>query len=130
MTGSFSRAEEMDIYKSQKWEAKRACILRRDEYKDQLLKRFGKLKQADRVHHIFPLGEFPEYAWDDWNLISVARSTHNELHDRNTDELTEKGAELLRRTARRQGIPIPEKYMHPIKRRPSHGRSVAYWTAQ
>ena len=119
----------MDIYKTPKWEAKRASILRRDGYQDQVLKRYGKLRQATIVHHVFPLGEFPEYAWEDWNLVSVSMETHNKLHDRNTDELTKEGIELLMRIARRQGIPVPEKYTHPIKRRPSHGRRMAYWSA-
>ena len=120
----------MDIYNTTKWEAKRQSILRRDAYQDQIKKRYGKLIQANIVHHVFPVNEFPEYAWQDWNLISVSLATHNELHDRNTDELTEEGIELLRRIARREGIPVPDKYMHTIKRRPSHGRRVAYWTAE
>ena len=120
----------MEIYNSAKWEKKRTSILRRDGYQDQVKKRYGKLTQASLVHHIFPVNEFPEYAWQDWNLISVSLETHNELHDRNTDELTEKGIELLRRTARRERIPVPEKYMHTIKRRTSHGRRMAYWTAE
>ena len=119
----------MEIYNTTKWEAKRASILRRDGYQDQVLKRYGKLKQATIVHHVFPLGEFPEYAWEDWNLVSVSLETHNKLHDRNTDELTDKGIELLMRIARRQRVPVPDKYMKPIRRRPSHGRRMAYWTA-
>lgn len=121
----------MDFYKDKHWEAKRNFILRRDGYQDQIKKRYGKIRPAKLVHHIFPLGEFPEYAMEDWNLISVSLSTHNELHNRDTDELTEKGAELLRRTARRNNIPIPEKYRHTIKTkgRPRHDRGVAYWSA-
>ena len=105
----------MDFYKLPKWEHKRNSILRRDGYMCQLSKRYGQLKQAEVVHHIFPLDEFPEYAFDDWNLISLTRTKHNELHDRETDELTEAGADLLRRTARRQGITVPEKYEKTIK---------------
>lgn len=117
-----------EMYKSAKWEAKRASILRRDAYQDQVKKRYGKLIQATMVHHIFPANEFPDYAWKDWNLISVSLATHNELHDRNTDELTDKGVELLRRTARREGIPVPDKYMKDIKRKPRYGRGMAYGT--
>lgn len=126
LTGSLSFME----YDGSKWRAKRESILRRDGYQDKIKKRYGKLIQATIVHHIFPADEFPEYAWQDWNLISVSLETHNELHDRNTNELTAKGVELLRRTARRERIPVPDKYMHEIKRRPSHGRSMAYWTAE
>lgn len=105
----------MDFYKSPRWEQKRISVLRRDGYMCQLSKRYGQQKQAEIVHHIFPRDEFPEYAFDDWNLISLTREKHNALHDRDTDELTEAGAELLRRTARRQGIEVPEKYAKTVK---------------
>lgn len=74
-------------------------------------KRYGKVKEAEIVHHIFPKNEYPEYAYELWNLISVSRETHNKFHDRDTDELTEAGMELLRRTCRKQNMPVPEKYM-------------------
>lgn len=82
----------------------------RDKYQCQILKRYGKLVEADTVHHIFPRCEFPQYQLCDWNLISVSKKAHNSLHVRDTQELTEAGKELLRRTALRQGIPIPDKY--------------------
>lgn len=62
------------------------------------------------MHHIFPRTEYPEYQWRPWNLISLSAEQHNRLHDRQTDQLTDAGAELLRRTARQQGIEIPERY--------------------
>lgn len=71
---------------------------------DQELRRYGKAVPADTVHHIFPAEDYPEYRWCDWNLISLSAKTHNELHDRNTNELTDKGMDLLRRTARKRGI--------------------------
>lgn len=85
-------------------------ILRRDGYQCQLSKRFGKIRQAEMVHHIFPRAEFPEYRYAAWNLISLTQAMHNKLHDRNTDELTEEGIKLLRRTAIKNGIPIPLRY--------------------
>lgn len=94
-------------YHSKKWERKRAKILRRDGYICQLSKRYGKIRQADTVHHIFPCEYFPEYQWEDWNLISVCNAEHNALHDRDTHKLTEKGMALLARTARRRGIAPP-----------------------
>lgn len=116
------------LYDEQRWRQKRESILRRDGYQDQELKRYGKLTQAEIVHHIFPVEEFPKYAYEDWNLISISMKTHNALHDRNTNELTDRGIDLLKRTARRQGIKLPDKYLHPIKRRPTHGR-VSPWDA-
>ena len=108
----------MDFYKSERWTAKRKSILRRDNYQSALSRRYGKLKPAEIVHHIFPRTEYPEYAFDDWNLISVTFEEHNRLHDRGTDDLTEEGAELLRRTARKNNIPIPDKYVKTVRSKP------------
>ena len=83
----------------------------------QLSKRYGLFKQAEIVHHIFPLDEFPEYALCDWNLISLTRKEHNKLHDRDTDELTEAGRMLLVRAAIRNNIETPEKYRNERKRK-------------
>lgn len=96
--------------KTARWKKLREKILRRDNYMDQVLARYGKHVQADTVHHIFPRDEFPEFMWEPWNLISLSTATHNELHDRVTNALTNKGVDLLKRTARRNGIPIPLRY--------------------
>ena len=66
--------------------------------------------QADTVHHIFPRDEFPAFEWMPWNLIALSAKEHDRMHDRKTQELTDAGLELLRRTARRQGIELPERY--------------------
>lgn len=106
----------MDFYKEPKWIQMREHILRRDGYMCQVSKRYGKIREAEVVHHIFPRGEFPQYTYEEWNLISVTRSVHNLFHYRETDELTEEGAELLRRTARKNNIPIPDKYQRRVKK--------------
>ena len=49
------------------------------------------------VHHIYPADEYPEYAWCDWNLISVSLATHNKLENRKTGELKKEGIALQRR---------------------------------
>lgn len=116
----------MDFYETKKWISLRESILRRDKYICQLSKRYGKLQQAEIVHHIFPRSEHPEYAYEPWNLISLTRAAHNRLHDRNTDELTEEGAELLRRTARKHGVPIPAKYQRKVKKVYRHAERMAY----
>lgn len=95
---------------SEKWKRKRAMILRRDGYMCQMARRTGRMEEAEVVHHIFPRAEFPEYRLSDWNLISLTKANHNKLHDRVTDELTEAGRDLLRRTARKNGIEVPDKY--------------------
>lgn len=107
----------MDFYDSKKWLEKKSRILRRDGYMCQISKRYGKMIPAELVHHIFPLDEFPEYALEDWNLISVSLKVHNTLHDRRTNRLTEEGRQLLERIARRNNIEVPEQYKHPIVKR-------------
>ena len=93
-------------YKSGRWKRLRTSILKRDGYMCQLSLRYGRHVEADTVHHIFPASKYPEYQWCPWNLIAVSRSVHNRLHYRDSDELTQEGEELRRRTARRQGIEI------------------------
>lgn len=85
-------------YKARRWERLRAQVMRRDGYRCQLSKRYGKAVPADLVHHIYPVDEFPEYAFEPWNLISVSRAAHNKLHDRDSDKLTTEGVALMRRT--------------------------------
>lgn len=86
-------------YQSGKWKKKRKKILRMDGYICQIAKRYGRTEEATVVHHIYPADEYPEYAWCDWNLISVSLATHNKLENRETGELTKMGMELQRRTA-------------------------------
>ena len=45
-----------------------------------------------------------------WNLVSLTSARHDEMHDRVTGRLTDKGMELLRRVARRKGVEVPEWY--------------------
>lgn len=100
----------MGFYDDARWKRAREAVLSRDDYTCQYFKRYGKMRQANTVHHIFPRREFPEYQLARWNLISLSNEAHNMMHDRDTDELTDKGKDLLRRTARSHGIDIPEKY--------------------
>ena len=107
MGSDIMRKEADPFYGTARWQAKRRKILRRDKYICQLSKRYGKLVEADTVHHIFPREDYPEYAYCDWNLISLSAEQHNRLHDRRTNKLTRLGLELLERTAaRRQGTPL------------------------
>lgn len=59
---------------------------------------YGKEEEAVVVHHIYPADKYPEYAWCDWNLISVSLGAHNKLENRNTGELTDLGKMLMKRT--------------------------------
>ena len=85
-------------YGSAKWKKKRLHILRLDGYKDRIAARYGKTMEATIVHHIYPADLFPEYAWKDWNLISVSMATHNRLENRTTGELTRLGMDLMNQT--------------------------------
>ena len=85
-------------------------MLRRDGYMCQLSKRYGKMREATTVHHIFPRDEYPQYELEAWNLISVSTEMHNRLHDRVTNQLTAEGIDLLKRTARRNKINVPLRY--------------------
>lgn len=85
-------------YNSKEWKHLAKIALCRDGYKCQLSKRYGKNIPAELVHHIYPVDEYPEYAYCLWNLISLSRAIHNTLHDRNTDKLTADGVALMRRT--------------------------------
>ena len=85
-------------YNSTKWKKKRLKILRLDGYKDIIAARYGKTIDATIVHHIYPAALYPEYAFCDWNLISVSAGTHNKLENRTTGELTDFGRRLMERT--------------------------------
>ena len=71
-------------YYGTKWKRKRKRILRLDGYICQISKRYGRTEEATVVHHIYPADEYPEWAWEDWNLISVSLATHNKLENRKT----------------------------------------------
>lgn len=85
-------------YYGKKWKKKRARILRVDGYKCQVAKMYGGNEDANTVHHIYPADKYPEYAWCDWNLISVSSKGHNKLENRQTGELTKLGKMLQDRT--------------------------------
>lgn len=79
------------FYNSKRWKRKRKLILRRDGYKCQEAKLYGQHEEATTVHHIYPLEDYPELAYTDWNLISVSGSRHDAFHDRATGKLTDRG---------------------------------------
>lgn len=114
-------------YDQPKWKRVRKSALMRDRYMDKEKARFGIFRPAEVVHHIFPKNEFPEYAFELWNLISLSRKTHMQMHHQETMELTEMGKDLLRRTARKNKIPIPDKYKEP-KKEFNRGRHNGYYS--
>lgn len=85
-------------YYGGRWKKKRKHILSLDGYKCVIAKWFGKSEEATTVHHIYPADKYPEYAWCDWNLISVSQGSHNKLENRQTGELTQLGRWLMSKT--------------------------------
>lgn len=83
-------------YKSARWKRLRERVLRRDKYLCRESARYGRVVPATVVHHVWPAALYPEYAWCEWNLISLSAKEHNAMHDRETDALTELG-EVWRR---------------------------------
>ena len=94
----------MDFYHSDRWKRLRRAILQRDGWKCQLAFMQGHDEPAHVVHHIFPRSEYPEFQWEEWNLISLSRSAHNQMHIRDTDKLTERGELLMKQVAQEQRI--------------------------
>ena len=96
-----------DWYATKRWKEKRKHILLRDKWIDQVALRDGMKIEANTVHHILPREEYPQYAWEDWNLISVSQETHKKrLHEKYTGKLTKLGKSLMYETASLQGIPL------------------------
>lgn len=85
-------------YKSDRWRKLRARVLRRDKYRCRESARYGRMVEASTVHHIWPAEDYPEYAWCEWNLVSLSSAMHNAMHDRETGKLTELGEAWRRRT--------------------------------
>ena len=90
------------FYDTKKWERLRQSILRRDGYQCQECRRYGKIREGKHVHHIFPYENYPEYAYEPWNLITLCQQCHNSMHDRDTHKLSTKGEQLLERTRMRK----------------------------
>lgn len=97
------------FYKTNRWEHKRSMVLRRDGYICQVCKvEKKKAVQAKVVHHIFPREDYPQFAFENWNLISLCSQCHDEMHNRFNDKLSKKGQNLLRGTAAVNGIDYSE----------------------
>ena len=89
----------MIFYKTAKWKNKREKILRRDEYLCQECRRYGRTTPATTVHHIYPLEQYPEWKWANWNMLSLCDACHNKMHNRETGELSELGKQWTDRTS-------------------------------
>lgn len=86
-----------DGYSTGRWRRLRLRILRRDGYMCQHARRYGRAAEASTVHHIWPAEEWPEYAWQDWNLTSLSAGAHRAMHN-DDGTLSNLGEALRRRT--------------------------------
>lgn len=98
--------EKDKFYGSVAWKNKRAHILKRDGYMDQLELRAGRHVPAETVHHILTREKYPQYSLCDWNLISVSEETHKRYLHTIYGNLTEEGERLARETAVANGIKL------------------------
>lgn len=67
-------------YMSTRWIKKKAQILKRDGYQCRECRRYGRKREAEIVHHIKHVDEYPELAYDDNNLVSLCMACHNKAH--------------------------------------------------
>lgn len=111
-------------YKSKRWKRLREKILRRDGYMCQVSKRQGRMVEANTVHHIFPVEDYPEYMWSEWNLISLSSEQHNFMHDRGTRRLTEEGRRLLVEKAEERGIKVMDEKTTLVIGLPASGKTT------
>lgn len=84
--------------KNKRWRRLREQVLREADYRDEWAARFGKRVQATRVHHIWPAEDWPEYAYERWNLIAVSLASHEALHVPGSGRLSAAGETLRRKT--------------------------------
>ncbi len=78
-------------YLGKHWKHARAIALRHAKYEDQEARRYGRTVTATMVHHIYPLADWPDLAYVQWNLLPLSTTSHNKMHDRITDEVTDLG---------------------------------------
>ena len=77
--------------KTRKWEKFRDKILRKYSYLCQESLRYGISEPAEMVHHIFPVSEYPELEFQEWNCLPLTNKRHNTFHDRKNDKVIGQG---------------------------------------
>ncbi len=90
------------LYNTPEWKRKRVVILKRDNYQCRECKRYGKVVQADTVHHAIPLQERPDLRLDSRNLISLCEGCHEKMHNKFDNTLSKLGGEEWRERIERK----------------------------
>ena len=83
--------------RNKRWQAVRKLALKRDGYLCRESARYGKVVDANVVHHVWPAEDYPEYAYELWNLLSLSQAQHDAMHDRVTRALTPLGERWRRK---------------------------------
>ena len=109
MGSKYDKYSTNPFYKTAKWERLRNTALRRDAYMCQACKDWGRMVQADCVHHIFPRDAYPAYRHELWNLMSLCNKCHNEMHNKYSGGLSKRGMIYMRALASRRGIKVDVK---------------------
>lgn len=84
--------------RNKRWQALRVRVLRRDRHLCRESARYGRVVEANVVHHVWPAEDYPQWAYESWNLLSLSASAHDSMHDRVTRTLTPLGEQWRRRT--------------------------------
>ena len=90
---------------NRRWIRLRERILRRDGYLCQESRRHGKHVEATTVHHIWPAEDFPEFAYCEWNLVSLCDEAHERMHQRKSRKLSPLGERWRRKTSPPLSVP-------------------------
>ena len=77
--------------KTRKWYKFRDKVMRQHDYLCQESLRYGQSVQAEMVHHIYPVSEYPELEYVSWNCLPLTNRKHNTFHDRNNDKIIGNG---------------------------------------
>lgn len=68
------------FYNCRRWRRKRREVLKAAHYECAICKAAGKYTEADTVHHIKHLREFPMLAMEDTNLQALCPECHYRIH--------------------------------------------------
>ena len=96
-----SNKDYINFHNTRPWKNKRIVILKRDGYQCRECKRYGKVTEADTVHHVLPIEDRYDLRLDNRNLISLCEGCHERVHNKFDKKLSKLGEELKERTLRK-----------------------------
>ena len=77
--------------RTKKWFKFRDRVMKKNDYLCQESLRYGIRVQAEMVHHIYPVSEYPELEFVEWNCLPLLNKIHNTFHDRTNDKIVGQG---------------------------------------